>query len=136
MSTLIITHAISCVIYIIMLVVMNTMCTDSINHIERELIDERNLRKQIEAELEVELKKVTGLGENVEYCKQQYANQEASLVRVLNKNEMLQNLVDGQEDTIEKLQEEIKSLNAKISKVVSSATQLVEEAEMPHLVSA
>jgi sensor domain CHASE-containing protein len=95
MNTLIISHVISGVIYIIMLVVINAMCTDSINHIERELVEERNLRRQIEAELEVELKKVTGLGENVEYCKQQYATQEASLLRVLNKNEMLQNLVDN-----------------------------------------
>jgi chromosome segregation ATPase len=136
MNTLIISHVISGVIYIIMLAVINAMCTDSVNHIERELVEERNLRRQIEGELEVELKKVTGLGENVEYCKEQYRTLEASLFRVLNKNEMLQTLVDGQEDTIEKLQEEIKSLNAKISKVVSSATQLVEEAEMPHLVSA
>lgn len=119
-----------------MLVVINAMCMDSINHIESELIEERKLRKRIEEELELELKKVTGLNENVEYYKEQYRTQEASVARVLNKNDMLQDLVDGQEDKIEKLQDEINTLNAKVSKIVSSATQLVEEAEMPHLVRA
>ena len=35
-----------------------------------------------------------------------------------------------------KLEDEGESLNKKVEKIVSSATQLVEEAEMPHLVMA
>jgi len=134
MDNFVVTHIIAGMIYMVILIAMNTLCKDTVNQIESELVAERNLRKQVEEELETEQKKVTGLTDNVEYCNEQYRVQEASLVRVLNKNDMLQDLVSGQDHKIEKLQEKINDLNAKLSKIVTSATQLVEESEMPHLI--
>ena len=115
MNIFIMSHVIAAAVYILAILFSNNSFTSVFEQIEKELVHERNLRKDVETKLAQEKTKVF--------------ESEESLYEMEKERDALRKMVV-------KLEDEVESLNKKVEKIVSSATQLVEEAEMPHLVMA
>lgn len=115
MNIFIMSHVIAATVYILAMLFSNNSFTSVFEQLERELVHERNLRKDAETKLAQEKTKVF--------------DTEETLYEMEKERDVLRKMVV-------KLEDEVESLNKKVEKIVSSATQLVEEAEMPHLVMA
>jgi septal ring factor EnvC (AmiA/AmiB activator) len=115
MNIFIMSHVIAAAVYMLALLFSNNSFTSVFEQLERELLLERNLRKDVETKLAQEKTKVF--------------DTEETLYEMEKERDTLRKMVV-------KLEDEVESLNKKVEKIVSSATQLVEEAEMPHLVMA
>jgi peptidoglycan hydrolase CwlO-like protein len=115
MNIFIMSHVIAAAVYILAILFSNNSFTSVFEQLERELLLERNLRKDAETKLAQEKTKVF--------------ESEETLYEMEKERDALRKMVV-------KLEDEVESLNKKVEKIVSSATQLVEEAEMPHLVMA
>jgi septal ring factor EnvC (AmiA/AmiB activator) len=115
MNIFIMSHVIAAAVYILAILFSNNSFTSVFEQLERELLLERNLRKDAETKLAQEKTKVF--------------ESEETLYEMEKERDVLRKMVV-------KLEDEVESLNKKVEKIVSSATQLVEEAEMPHLVMA
>ena len=115
MNIFIMSHVIAAAVYMLALLFSNNSFTSVFEQLERELLLERNLRKDAETKLAQEKTKVF--------------DTEETLYEMEKERDALRKMVV-------KLEDEVESLNKKVEKIVSSATQLVEEAEMPHLVMA
>ncbi len=113
MNIFIMSHVIAAVIYVVALIFANSSFTSVFEQLEKELVHERNLRKELESKLAQEKTKTFDMEETL-----YKTEKEADTLR----------------NSVVKLEDEIVSLNKKVEKIVTSATQLVEEAEMPHLV--
>jgi len=128
-------HVITTAVYFASVVYIDTRYLKSYNELHDELYEERVTRKELEQQLEENTQVVDNIKEKLESL-------EGTLEKLRSTNSALEEVNTESLKEIAQLIEannrkddEINALNKKVSQIVESATNLVQEAEIPHLTS-
>jgi len=117
------------IIYFASVLYMDTRYTKCCNDINDELREARNIIQDLEDQIVKRDDQIEGHKFFVETAEKRETELEQQLV---DRNDIIRNL----ETIIGDRQNELEALNKKVASIAISATNLVEEAETPHLIEA
>jgi DNA repair exonuclease SbcCD ATPase subunit len=120
---------IAAIVYFSSVLYMDSRYTQCCNDINDELREARNIIKDLEDQIVKRDDQIEGHKFFVETAEKREIELEQQLV---DRNDIIRNL----ETIITDRQNELEALNKKVANIAISATNLVEEAETPHLVEA
>ena len=132
---------IAAIVYFSSVLYMDSRYTQCCNDINDELREARNINRDLEEQISKYEDQIEGHKFLVESAEKREIESEQKITELMkDKNNLLEQLLErgdiirNLETIITDRQNELESLNEKVSKIAKSATILVEEAETPHLV--
>lgn len=134
---------IAAIVYFASVLYMDSRYTQCCNDINDELREARNINRDLEEQISKQDDQIEGHKFFVESAEKREIESERQIIELMReKKDLLEQLLErgdiirNLETIITDRQNELEALNKKVASIAISATNLVEEAETPHLVEA